>query len=439
VRRKTTILLLGGAVACGADVPAAGGAGGTSAASETASGAAASDTTGAPAADLPPDLPPVCDQVATVDRGVLDVGPTVSGVALAWCSRDRYFAALPAGSKHALHVEADGPIRLVVRYPDEAADAGAPLAAGEGPEGAQVLFDAPRSGEFAVFVETADDTARVYDLTVTCTAGCDLETTRFPIVFVHGWTGFQQIGPVDYFYDVGPTLSERGYPVAFPVLDPYNGHAVRGAQLADAIDEVLAAHRARKVDLVAHSQGGLDARYAISTLGYGDRVAALYTVATPHRGTPLADIALGLEDGPAGLALAFLLETIGAGGGFDSDAMASFGSLSEAFVQGTFNPENPDDPRVDYQSWMGRTCLSLAVCGDVVDAPIATGYEILSSVAGDNDGVVPVSSAPWGTYHGTVPADHFDEVGQVAGATSPMFDHRAFYLDRARDLRAAGH
>ncbi len=434
------ILVLGVAAACGAGVPGSAGVGGTTVAAGGSSGTTGPrPATSATASDVPADLPPVCTGPQPVERGVIAVGETAAGVELPWCARARHFVALPAGSEHVLRVESDGPVRLTLRYPDEAADAGVPLAADEGPSVAEVIFPSPRSGEFAVLIEAPDAGPRTYDLKVTCTAGGDLETTRFPIVFVHGWTGFQQIGPVDYFYDVGPTLSERGYPVAFPVLDPYNGHEVRGAQLADAIDEVLAAHRARKVDLVAHSQGGLDARYAISTLGYGDRVAALFTVATPHRGTPLADIALGLEDGPAGLALAFLLETIGAGAGFDSDAMASFGSLSETFVQGTFNPENPDDPRVDYQSWMGRTCLSTAVCGDVVDAPIATGYEILSSVAGDNDGVVPVSSAPWGTYHGTVPADHFDEVGQVAGATSPMFDHRAFYLDRARDLRAAGH
>ena len=35
--------------------------------------------------------------------------------------------------------------------------------------------------------------------------------------------------------------------------------------------------------------GGLDARYMIGQLGMADRVAALLTVTTPHRGSPYAD------------------------------------------------------------------------------------------------------------------------------------------------------
>src|SRR5207249_8887306 len=45
----------------------------------------------------------------------------------------------------------------------------------------------------------------------------------------------------------------------------------------------------RSVNIVAHSMGGLDARYAISQLGLGGRVASLITIGTPHLGTPLAD------------------------------------------------------------------------------------------------------------------------------------------------------
>ena len=88
---------------------------------------------------------------------------------------------------------------------------------------------------------------------------------------------------------------------------------------------------------------------------------------------------------------------------------------------------------------MGKTCLDLVTCGDIVDAPIAAGYDILVLTSGENDGIVPVSSAPWGDYRGTVPADHFDEVGQVAGATGPNFDHLEFYRERVRDLRNARH
>ncbi len=425
---------------CGGDLAPVGGAGSGSGGMGTLHG-----STGAPPRDLPspaPDVAPACtgpEDAQEAARELIRAGQARDGQELPACTRHRWWTTAPSATAHRVRVSSASEVRVEVRYPDDPGD-GPPLAAAEGAGEVELMLYAPRSGEFAILVQALDPTLpATYAIDVTCTADCERETTRFPVLFVHGWTGFGAIGPVDYFFGVRDELEPLGYPVVFPVLDPYNSHIVRADQLAAAIDAALLELRARKVNLLAHSQGGLDARYLISTLGYGDRVAALTTVATPHQGTPLADIALGLQPGPTGQALAFLLELVGAAAGNQSDAEASFWSLSETFVRGEFNPQNPDDPRVDYQSWMGRTCLSVLACGDAVDAPILTGYQILTSVAGDNDGVVPVSSAPWGAYHGTVPADHFDEVGQVAGATSPEFDHLAFYRDRARDLRDAGH
>ena len=60
----------------------------------------------------------------------------------------------------------------------------------------------------------------------------------------------------------------------------------RAQMLVDKIDAM--AHD--RVDIIAHSLGGLDARYALSRLGLARRVRALVTVGTPHHGTPLADL-----------------------------------------------------------------------------------------------------------------------------------------------------
>ncbi|NJK32764.1 MAG: hypothetical protein HC927_10340 [Deltaproteobacteria bacterium] len=104
-------------------------------------------------------------------------------------------------------------------------------------------------------------------------------------------------------------------------------------------------------------------------------------------------------------------------------------------MQEVFNPAHPDDPQVRYWSWTGETCLTLLSCDDAVDLPLLAGYEILDVLAGANDGLVTVESAKWGEFLGVVPADHFDEIGQVGGLTGPNFDHVQFYLDNARMLR----
>src|SRR5215510_6280544 len=54
-----------------------------------------------------------------------------------------------------------------------------------------------------------------------------------------------------------------------------------------------------KVHIIAHSMGGLDARYLLCNNLYGlgalDRVVSLSTISTPHRGSQVADLLVGAE------------------------------------------------------------------------------------------------------------------------------------------------
>lgn len=385
------------------------------------------------------------DGLPRIPLGAFAVGDERTGIALGQCLINESSFSAPVGSTLELEITPTGAtgVTVAISYPDTASFDTSLVEATAASAGVPetISFAPPRSGEFTVLVRGVEpEHSQWYDLALRCTSGCDLETTRFPILLVHGWTGFDNIGPLDYFYEVPGSLQEQGYPVHVASLDPYNSVEVRGGQLAGVVDETLASQRARRVNLIAHSQGGLDSRYLISSLGYGDRISTLTTIATPHQGTPIADAALGLLPEVAEDVFSALLNFLGAvAAGSESDAEASFVSLSEDYVQNVFNPANPDDPRVSYISWTGRTCLYGMSCGDVCDIEIRWAYDILYVISGDNDGMVPVSSAPWGDYRGEVPADHFDEVGQLLGVTNNNFDHLVFYLERARDLAQEGH
>jgi len=393
-----------------------------------------------------PDVGHTCGvaDLEPLDLGWIDVDGVPASAMLEPCTMHQMSLAAAVGTVIEIEVTPRGlfPIVAAVTYPDAPRwDATIDLFTAEG-FGAPSIHsvEVPRSGELRLLIRTTPAVSQRYDLAVRCVSGCDRETTRYPIVLVHGWTGFEEIGPLEYFYGVPDVLRERGFPVHVVVLDPYNSIEVRSEQLAPQIDAVLEEARATRVDIIAHSQGGLDSRRLISTLGYGDRVSALVTVATPHHGTPLCDVAMGVLPGGADEALYFLLELIGATVmGRESDAEASFRSLTTQYIEDEFNPANPDDDRVSYVSWTGRTCLYGIGCDDVCDVEIRWSYDLIFLLAGENDGIVPVSSAPWGDYRGEVPADHFDEVGQLFGVTGPSFDHLQFYLERARDLAAEGH
>lgn len=286
----------------------------------------------------------------------------------------------------------------------------------------------------------------------------------YPIVLMHGMSGFGQLdlGPVSitYFDGVVEDLTKSGESVFVTIVPPYDTSEARAQALSKQIDGILKRTGKAKVNLVAHSQGGLDARVITSPqgLGYGDRIASVTTVATPHRGSKVADVVLGLlRNVPADvvdsitgelLALiqktAFELQT-------DPHLRAQLIELSEQYMSTVFNPKYLDAPGVKYLSYAGRTNLrtGIGVCdGAVYDnhpldldvtqaalAPLAIFLE--EGQLKVNDGLVTVKSAKWGTFQQCVAADHLKEVGQLGPAAS-SFDHLQLFRDVVARVRKAG-
>ncbi len=317
-----------------------------------------------------------------------------------------------------------------------------PLAPGE-----TLTLVLPSTGEHFLRLDPADPAgpSHTYGLALRCFDGCERAYTRYPLVLMHGAGGADAfLDVLTYFYDVPETLMDLGYAVAWPAVDPVAGYADRAAQWQGHLDQLHAEGVGRRFNLIAHSQGGVDARYLASGLA-DERVVSVTTISTPHHGTPVADVALGLVTGlgldswQVDLALAELGGWLGVG------ELAALDQLADLSTDGmaAFNLAHPDVPGVWYTSWAGHSCDWLDWdCqgdqgGEVVTPFLATSHWINSLVAGANDGMVPVSSAVWGDYLGEFSADHFDEVGQIAGAVE-AFDHRAFYVGEAQRLFERG-
>lgn len=287
---------------------------------------------------------------------------------------------------------------------------------------------------------------------------------RHAIVLAHGFDGSASNRWA--FYKVAERLRADGHVVHEAQVSPYKSVTDRAAQLAIHVDaaqrecKANAACDASKVHIIAHSMGGLDSRFLISKLGYGDRVASLTTISTPHRGTNIADVLVKAVPASfsAGInALASLWgRTITERDLADgSDLKAALISLSETTTHDTFNPEVKDDERVTYLSWAGvseivgfpnpqdqvacegtlHTRLGIRDGMDPTLVPaapfVAHGIELRP-----NDGVVTVESAKWGKFMGCIAADHLDEVGQPKDEGNPLtgFDHLVFYRKLASSL-----
>ena len=285
--------------------------------------------------------------------------------------------------------------------------------------------------------------------------------TRYPIVLAHGFDA----SPTNRwgFYNVLGTLRQDGHRVYVATVPPYASPAVRATHLRNFVDQALRETGAPKVNLLAHSMGGLDSRELISRLGYGDRVASLTTISSPHRGTRVADVALRLLPGSADDAINALASLWGSTYSTvarDSSVRDALTALAESSAP-AFNASHPNDPRVYYQSWAGvssvggipgprdsSACegklLRQGLRADVMDATLvpmaaltAHGVELRP-----NDGMATVESAKWGNFRGCFPADHLDEVGQVRHTGMDRrtgFDHLRFYRTVAFDLAARGY
>lgn len=294
---------------------------------------------------------------------------------------------------------------------------------------------------------------------VSVDAAPDAPTGPYPIILAHGLFGFDQIGPLEYFYGIPEALEAQGRQVFTPRVDAVQSAEVRGAQLVAAIEQVRAQTGAAKVVVIGHSQGGLDARWAAAH--DPGAVAAVVTVATPHRGSPVADVASGLMPGDASAALDALADLFGAATAGSQSSFA--GAISSLTSAGTaqFNAEVPDVPGVAYYSIAGRSALAGKDACPPGAAPFITTWDNdvdpmdaeLLPIAGileaavlpgapTQDGLVTVDSAKWGTFLGCIPADHFNEVCQIAGASPGLgngFDCTAFWTGLESWLRAQGY
>ncbi len=290
----------------------------------------------------------------------------------------------------------------------------------------------------------------------------------YPIVLMHGMAGFNQLEnlpvTVSYFNGVQADLIAQGETQVFvTVAPPYDASEARAQALAPQLDAILAQTGAAKLNLIGHSQGGLDARLLVSPAGYdyASRVASVTTIATPHRGTKVADLALGLITGPLGTpvggvtdAFFSLLEGSFYGTKSPPDVTAQATELSTPYMQSVFNPKYVDAPGVVYASYAGRTNLESgsgdcdgAVYAnqsgslDVAQPELAPTATFLQVEGETSDGLVPVASAKWGAFMECVPADHLKECGmlfQNGRDAISGFDHLVFFRAVVARLRAQG-
>ena len=112
-------------------------------------------------------------------------------------------------------------------------------------------------------------------------------TSQNPILFIHGWTGDASNWNTMKlrFYNDG-WLGERLK--SFTFIDTMNytseGNIVNAESIENWVNETLNDTGAEKIDIIAHSMGGLSSRYYIKFLDGIDKVDEFVSIASPHHG-----------------------------------------------------------------------------------------------------------------------------------------------------------
>ena len=106
-----------------------------------------------------------------------------------------------------------------------------------------------------------------------------------PILLLHGLADNHSI-----FTLLRRGLLRRGFSQVFAMNYAVRTKDIRtaAAQLAEEIETIVEETGYERIHIVAHSLGGVIARYYLTRLGGDDRVHTLVTLGAPHRGTLLA-------------------------------------------------------------------------------------------------------------------------------------------------------
>jgi triacylglycerol lipase len=263
----------------------------------------------------------------------------------------------------------------------------------------------------------------------------DIIQLKYPVLLCHGYGGFSSLLSPAPMHKPCMRLRSLGIHAFAPNIVPYATISTRAEQWARIIDLLQKKYGYEKLNVVAHSMGGLDMRYAISQLGMANSVTSLTTIATPHRGTSLAELVLNSPDTIRDK-LAEFVDWFGESiyPTTKSNAVAAVQQLTREYVNEEFNPKILDADGIHYFSYS-------AAVGKGTDEPLHPIYRLQNQLIFQNEGIndsfVTDDSAKWGKHLGTLPISHLEQIEiQVKEDRKSLVE--SFWIKLAKNLKKNG-
>ena len=262
--------------------------------------------------------------------------------------------------------------------------------------------------------------------------------TKYPLLLVHG-VFFRDFDHFNYWGRIPAELEKNGATIYYGEHNSAASVNDSALELEKRIKEIVEQTGCGKVNIIAHSKGGLDSRTAIATTSARQYVASLTTINTPHRGCEFADYLLGEIPQKQQEMIAKQYNTVAAKlGDKNPDFLAAVYDLTSEKCRER-NEIIHDDPDIYYQS-VGSV-MNEASSGQF---PLNLTYNLVKYFDGENDGLVGIDSFNWGSSLQMVRLEkkgrgisHGDMI-DLNRENLKGLDIREFYVQLVSDLRERG-
>jgi len=217
--------------------------------------------------------------------------------------------------------------------------------------------------------------------------------TRYPLVLVHGIGFKDNIIIKPYWGRIPENLQKNGAAVYLANVDGLGTIENNAVQLKKIILEIVETTNCEKVNIIAHSKGGIDTRYMISKLDMEKHVASASLIASPNRGTVWADLGLySIER----FKIKKIVEKISIFyakilNDKNPEPMIAYNQFKTNYMEDYTNILK-DKEGVYYQSF--GTYLK----PDYPSLMMRYRRKNIHKYAGENDGVIPLSSTKWTNF-----------------------------------------
>jgi triacylglycerol lipase len=212
---------------------------------------------------------------------------------------------------------------------------------------------------------------------------------NYPVVLVHGIAMYDGLSFIEIWGRIPDTLTERGVQVFYGNTDAWGDIESNALILKETIEKILSETGKEKVNIIAHSKGGLDSRYLIWKYDFGGKIASLTTICTPHHGAEVADLVYNKIAVHAEMILKVLDLYDKLSGDTNPDLYQVNYELTTMNMK-EFNEKVIMDDSVYCQS------LYTTMNNASDDRLFYYTYQYIKDLGGDNDGLVSESSARWG-------------------------------------------